>query len=182
MVVGVNSADVVRLNQVTGINRGSGTISYFAPKMPEARVHTWNLTAEKEIFADTVFRARYLGNHASNLGMNYSFNQTTPSYIWYASTLQPLPTGTYANVATRYYDKTMYGNLVEYRQMGWTNNNGFQLELERRLAHGYAYQFSYTMTNALIAGAVAPRRPPCLRSTSSCPGPSPPMPASACGS
>jgi hypothetical protein len=159
VIAGVNSANVVRLDQVTGINRGSGTLTYFAPKMPEARVHTWNLTAEKEIFANTVFRARYLGNHASNLGITYTFNQTTPSYIWYASTLNPLPTGAYANVATRFYDQTTFGNLQEYRQIGWTNNNGFQLELEHRFEHGYAYQLSYTMTNSLIAGAVGSSAP-----------------------
>ncbi len=159
VVAGVNSANVVSLNQVTGISRGSGTFTYFAPHEPEARVHTWNLTIEKEILPDTVARARYLGNHGSNLGMNYSYNQTTPSYIWYATTGQPLPTGAYANVATRFFDQTSYGNLQEYRQIGWTNNNGFQLELEHRFSHGYAYQASYTMTNALIAGAVGSSAP-----------------------
>jgi hypothetical protein len=159
VVAGVNSANVVRLDQVSGINRGSGTFTYFDAHEPEARVHTWNLSLEKEIMTDTVMRVRYLGNHGSNLGITYTYNQTTPSYIWYATTGQPLPTGAYANVATRFYDQTTYGNLQEYRQIGWTNNNGFQLELEHRFAKGYSYQVSYTMTNALIAGAVGSSAP-----------------------
>ena len=159
VVAGVNSSDVVNLNQVSGITRGSGTFTYFAPNQPNGRVHTWNLSLEKEIFADTVFRARYLGNHAGDLGITYSYNQTTPSYIWYVTTGQPTPTGTYANVATRAYDQTTYGNLQEYRAIGYSNNEGFQLELEHRFSHGYGYQLSYTMTNALMAGAVGSSAP-----------------------
>ena len=159
MVAGVNSSNVVNLSQVSGITRGSGTFTYFAPNQPDGRVHTWNLSLEKEILADTVIRARYLGNHAGHLGITYSYNQTTPSYVWYVTTGQPTPTGTYANVATRAYDQTTYGNLQEYRAIGYSNNEGFQLELEHRFSHGYGYQLSYTMTNALMAGAVGSSAP-----------------------
>ena len=159
IVAGVNSRDAVSVDRVSGINRGSGTITYYARNLPEPRVHTWNLTLEKEIMANTVVRARYFGNHGSNLGINYSYNQSTPSYIWYTTTGQPLPTGTYANVATRSWDQTSYGNLQEYRQIGWSNNNGFELEMEHRYSRGYAYQLSYTMTNSLLAGAVGSSAP-----------------------
>ncbi len=159
IVAGVNSRDVVSLDRVTGINRGSGTLTYLAADAPEACVHTWNLTVEKQLVSNTVARARYVGTHGSNLGINYRYNDTTPSYIWYAIKKQPLPTGAYANVATRFYDQTSLGNLQEYRQMGWSNANGLEFELERRYSKGYAYQLSYTVINAMIAGAVGSSAP-----------------------
>lgn len=149
VVAGVNSRNVIDLNQPRGITRGSGTISYFAQNQPDARSHTWNLTFEKEVMSDTVARARYVGNHSSGLNQYFNYNDSTPEYIWYVTTRQPLPTGEFANVARRFFDQAASGGLQEYRQTGWSNNHGMELELERRFNKGYGFQLSYVMLNAL---------------------------------
>src|SRR5262249_35434627 len=64
----------------------------------------------------------------------------------------PLPTGEFANVARRPYDQQTYGTVEEFRKSGWSNYHGFQLELERRYAKGYAFQVFYNVGNLLAAG------------------------------
>ena len=111
-------------------------------------MQSWNLTFEKESMANTVARARYIGTHQSGLSQNYNTNTATPTYIWYMTTGLPLPTGEYAYVARRPYDQQVYGEVQEYRQSGWANYNGIELELTRRYKRGYAFELSYLMSNA----------------------------------
>ena len=92
-VNGVNDSQVININQPRGITRGSARATAFAPDLPDSRIHSWNLTVEKELMPSTVARVRYVGNHTAKLLQFYSYNNSTPSYIWYATTHQPLPTG-----------------------------------------------------------------------------------------
>jgi hypothetical protein len=152
-VDGVNSTTALGLNQPQGITRGSASVTYFDPNLPTARLHSWNLTLEKELMPSTAARVRYVGSHAADLPELYSYNQATPSYIWYATTGQPLPTGDYANVAIRPYDQQVLGTVQQYRNTGYTNNESMAFELERRYNKGYAFQLSYVVTNALGTGS-----------------------------
>jgi hypothetical protein len=94
----------------------------------------------------------YVGTHGSNLDQYVSYNNPPNAYVWYSSTGQPLPTGTYANTATRPFDKTTYGNVSAVSRVGWSNANCLQAEVERRYAHGAGFQVFYVMSNALRAG------------------------------
>jgi hypothetical protein len=147
---GVNSSNVIDLNQPRGITRGTAQIAYFNPDLPDSRVHNWNLTLEKEILASTVARARYVGVHGAKQSQWYSYNQPTPDYIYYATTGSPKPTGEYANVALRPFDQQVLGTIQMYTNTGWSNAQTIDLEVERRSNKGYAFQFSYVMTNALM--------------------------------
>jgi hypothetical protein len=146
---GVNSANAIDLNQPRGITPGTAQISYFDPNLPDSRAHTWNLTLEKELKASTLLRARYVGVHGSNQSQWFSYNQTPPDYVWYQTTGNPKPTGALANVATRPFDTTVLGTVQEYMNSGWSNAQSLDFEIERRYSKGYAYQFSYVLTNAL---------------------------------
>jgi hypothetical protein len=152
VVGGVNSSNAINVADASSIVRGSPFVNYFAGSQPDSRVHDWNFTLEKEVMANTVVRASYVGNHTSNLEMLYDYNTATPDYIWYATTGQPLPTGEYAGVARRFYDRNVYGTVQEYRRSGWANFHGITLEAERRYAAGYGFQVFYNMGNALEAG------------------------------
>lgn len=152
VIGGVNSRDVISLDEPRSLTRGSATVSYFAPDQSEPRVQDWNLTFEKQILESMVARASYIGNNVQRLEQVYSYNQQTPAYIWYASTGERLPTGEFASVATRAFDQQVYGDLAEYTNTGWSNFNGVQLELERRFNKGYAFHVFYLMSNALTAG------------------------------
>ena len=112
----------------------------------------WNVTVEKEVMANTVLRVGYVGNHSGRQMQTYSYNDSTPEYIWYVTQGVPLPSGVNAGVATRPYDNTTYGPIVEYRKSGFSNYSGAQFQLERRYSKGLAFQFSYVVGNALRAG------------------------------
>jgi len=65
VIAGVNSRNVVTMDNPQGITRGAGGLQYFGPDQPTSRTHQWNLSLEKEIMAYTVGRVRYVGNHAA---------------------------------------------------------------------------------------------------------------------
>lgn len=152
VIAGQNSRDAVKLTDAGRLTRGSPLASYFAPNQPDARVHDWNLTIEKEIMPATVARISYVGNHGSYLEQFYRYNEPTPDYIWFATTGERLPTGEFAGVARRPYDQQVYGTIEEFRKTGWSNYNGVQLELERRYSRGYGFQIFYNLGNNLAAG------------------------------
>jgi Carboxypeptidase regulatory-like domain len=157
VIAGVNSSNAIDLSNASSITRGSPLAWFFAQNMPTPRVQDWNVTFEKEVMTNTVLRASYIGNHADKLEQFYSFNDATPTYIWYATTGQPLPTGEFSGVALRPYDQTVYGTLAEMRMSGWSNFNGVSLEAERRFSGGYGFQLFYNVGNAFRAGGKYPR-------------------------
>ncbi len=151
-IMGVNSKNVIDLNQPRGITRGTAYASYFSPDQPDSRTHSWNLMVEKEVASSTVARIRYVGNHSGNLSQWYDYNTAATDYIWYATTGLAKPTGEYANVARRPYDQQVLGTVREFRSSGWANNHALDFELERRYEKGYSFQLSYVMTNSMTAG------------------------------
>jgi hypothetical protein len=152
IIAGVNSKDAVSLDKPLPLTPGQTSNYYFNPDQPTPRVHDWNLTLEKEVMRETVFRGGYVGNHGGHQMQVYSYNDATPSYIWYSTRREPLPTGRFSGVATRPYDNTTYGPVVEYRKSGWSNFQGIQLQLERRYSQGVGFQLSYVLSNVLRAG------------------------------
>ena len=152
IIAGLNSTNAVTLETTSGLNRGSAVVSYFAQNQPDAKVADWNFTIEKEIMRNTVVRAGYVGNHSSNLEQFYQYNTSTPEYVWFATTKEPLPTGEFASVARNPFDRNVYGNIEEYRMTGWGNYNGAQFEIERRYSQGIAFQLFYVFGNNFAAG------------------------------
>ncbi|MCC6589207.1 MAG: carboxypeptidase regulatory-like domain-containing protein [Bryobacterales bacterium] len=153
IVAGVNSSQVLDVNRVTGITRGSGSLYYMDPNQPTARAHQWNFMIERELFSNTVAKVGYIGTHGTRMSQWYSLNDNQPGYVWYQTTKQPFPTGEFANVARRLYDQQVYGAMQRYQKTGWSNFNGIQLEFEHRYSKGYAFQVFYVMSNAMrVAG------------------------------
>ena len=108
IIAGVNSRDVLNLNNAEGISRGSFVVSYFDPHQPTTRTHEWNLTC-------------YTGTHGARLDMFSSYNQAPNDYIWFTREGVPLPTGTYSSTARRGFDTTTFGDIVQYQKKGWSN-------------------------------------------------------------
>jgi hypothetical protein len=149
---GQNSRDAVRLSDAGGLARGANLMSYFDPHQPDSRVHDWNLTLERQIMRNTLVRFSYVGNHTGRLDAYYRYNDNTPDYIWFVTRREPLPTGGLSNVLRRPFDQQVFGDVEEYRKTGWSNNQGIQLELERRYSRGFGFQVFYNMNNSLVAG------------------------------
>ncbi|MFB3828239.1 MAG: carboxypeptidase regulatory-like domain-containing protein [Bryobacteraceae bacterium] len=149
---GVNSRNVIDTNKPGTVARGDSRVSYFDPHQPTSRAHEWNMTFERELWDNTVARAGYVGTHGSRMDMYYSYNQAPSSFIWYSTTGLPLPTGIYSGTATRAFEQTVYGDIEEYRKVGWSNAQSFQFELQRRYSKGYGFQVFYVMSNNFRAG------------------------------
>jgi len=152
VVAGVNSQEVLNLTTVTGINRGTGTVYYLDPHQPTARAQEWNLTLEREILDNTSLKVSYVGTNGFRLAQYYSYNDAPGAYVWYVNTGLPLPTGEFANVATRNFDREVFGTIWQYQKTGWSNDSSFVAEVQHRYSKGYAFQLFYTMSNALRAG------------------------------
>jgi hypothetical protein len=151
MIAGSNTKDVLDLNSVTGITRGTGQAIYMDPKQPTARAHEWNMTLEKEILENTSMKVSYVGTNAFRLNQWYSANDQANDYLWFTTTGEPIPTGEYAAVIRRPYDREIFSLVREFQKSGWSNNNSFVAEVQHRYANGYAFQVFYTMSNALRA-------------------------------
>ena len=152
IIAGLNSANVMTANNIAGVSPGSGPIYYLDPHQPTSRAMEWNGIFEKEVYSNTVLKAGFVGTHGYRLLQYYSYNPAPPAYVWYVTTGQPLPTGTFANTATRPFDQTVYGTIQEIEKSGWSNDTAFQVEVEHRYSKGYAFQLYYVMSNAMRAG------------------------------
>jgi hypothetical protein len=152
VIAGVNSREAISINNLGALSRGFAIATFQDPHQPDGMIQDWNLTLEKEIMSSTVLKAAYIGNHGGNLENQVRINDATPAYIWYATRRERLPSGEYANVATRPYDQQVYGSIQQYSKTGWSNFNGMQFELERRFDKGYGYQVFYVVGNTLVAG------------------------------
>ena len=151
-VAGVNTpSSIIDVNDTRLITRGSFSGTRIDPNLVDPMVHDWNLTIEKEIMRNTVLRVGYVGNHTVNQSALVNGNTSTPSYIWYATTKTPTPTGEFASVATRPYDQQVFGNVDTLSPVGFSWYNGVQLGIERRFDKGVGYQLFYDMANALEA-------------------------------
>ena len=150
-IAGLSSPNsTIDLNDTRSLPRG-WTAPYLDPRQPDGRVYDWNFTIEKEILPNTVLRVAYVGNKAINQQQTFTENDSTPAYIWFASKKEPLPTGAFANVATRPYDQQVWGSVNRSAATGWSRNNTFQAEIERRYSKGIAFQFFWVTGNTLIA-------------------------------
>ncbi len=151
-VAGVNTKDVLDLNTPSGISRGTGTVYYLDPKQPTARAHEWNFTIEREVMRNTGVKLSYVGTHGARMAQYNSFNDAPNAYVWYTTTGLPMPTGEFANVARRNFNREVFGTMWRYQKSGWSNSQSFVAEVQRRYSSGYAFQVFYVMSNALRAG------------------------------
>jgi len=147
---GVNTpSSIIDTNDTRLLARGF-SVGLLDPYHTESRVQDWNLTFEKEIMDNTIVRIAYIGNHGDKQQQEVHYNDSTPDYIWLQTTKTPVPTGPFAGVATRPYDKQVYGNITLYTNSGYGNFNGAQFELERRFAKGFSYQIFWNVGNTYL--------------------------------
>jgi hypothetical protein len=144
--------DYVNTTNANSINPSSSFMDYFALNQPTPRVHTWNLTLQKEIPWKMVLSASYVGNHSYGNETLYNYNQATPAYIWYTTTGLELPLGTYSGTARNFFNQTMGSTIEEWLNSGWGNSNGAEIQLKRTFQSGSTFQFFYTLDNNFAAG------------------------------
>jgi hypothetical protein len=152
IIAGANSANVIDLNNPTAIGRGVA-VRGMDGDQSSVKIHEWNLTFEKQLARSTVFRISYKGKHGVNTDQLYEINPQANDYIWYTTTGEPTPTGEFASVARRIYDKNAYTDVRILQRSGYINTAVWSFEVERRFSKGLGFQAFYTLTNSLrLAG------------------------------
>lgn len=154
VIAGVNSQDVLPQDRVAPFVPGNFIIAGFDTHQPTTTAHQWNLTLETDLGQDVVFRLGYVGTAGRNIDQWERLNEGPNNYVWFMNTGLPVPTGTYANSARRPLDQRTYGSIDRYGRDGYSNFNGITIEAQRRYKRGFAYQFFYTLSNALSTGNI----------------------------
>jgi hypothetical protein len=152
VTAGVNSANAIDMRQPNAIGRGVGVTGMGS--LPTTRIQEWNLALEKQLNSSTVLRARYAGKHGDHMDQLSDINPIQPNYVWFVTTGQPLPTGTFANVARRLYDQNAYTTVYIYGGTGILNSSTLAFEVERRFSKGLGFQAFYTLTHTVRMGGV----------------------------
>jgi hypothetical protein len=150
-IAGISAANCINVNNPYSLAPGSFNASYVLdPHYTDGKLMDWNYTVEKEVAENLLARVAYVGNWATNLPTLVDYNDATPAYIWYAAKRQPLPTGLYANVATRPYNQTVYGSINMYSSIDYSRHNNFQFELQRKYSQGLAFQVFYVLGKTML--------------------------------
>lgn len=146
-VNGVSSANVISLSNQKAITPGTPTVQGLARDQRPNGYNEWNVTVEQNLRHHTAVSASYVGNHGFNLEQYWQYNTTPSDYVWYMTTGQPKPSGTYAGTAMLSYNRLTggqtYGQIKLFRKTGWSNAESFQANFQRLYYKGMAYQVSY---------------------------------------
>ncbi|MEK7405265.1 MAG: carboxypeptidase regulatory-like domain-containing protein [Acidobacteriota bacterium] len=133
-----------------GLTAGALTGAFIDPHYPDARVHDWNLTLEKEVRFKTLVRVGWVGNHAAYLDAVRNINPQPSFFIWASNVGTPYPTSA---GASRPYD-AIYGDIRESGKYGYSNFTGLQFEVKRHYSEGIGYQVFYVISNASSLGLI----------------------------
>lgn len=152
VIAGLNSQNVVNSNSVNALLPGIGLGETLNSVYPPAHVREANATVEQPFRDGSVFRVTYVFTHGFNLDQNYQYNNAPSTYVWETATGTPLPTGTYASVATRPYDNRVWGGSVMSMKTGWSNDSALQVNYQRPFKKGIAYQIFYVYSRAFRVG------------------------------
>ncbi|MBS1832791.1 MAG: carboxypeptidase regulatory-like domain-containing protein, partial [Acidobacteria bacterium] len=152
VITGANSSNVVDTNSVNALLPGIGAGTVMSAYYPPARVQESNFTIEQPFKDGSVFRASYVYTHGKNLDQNYQINDQPSAYVWQTRTGTTVPTGTFANVATRPYDNRTWGGITQSTKFGFSNNSALQFNYQRPFRKGFAYQIFYVYSRAFRLG------------------------------
>ncbi len=152
VIAGQNSANAVNSNSTNSLLPGINIGETLASHYPPAHVREANMTLEQPFKDGSVLRLSYVFTHGYNLDQNYQYNNAPSTYVWEAATGTTPPTGTFASVATRPYDKTTWGNNVISMKTGWSNDSALQINYQRPFKKGIAYQIFYVYSRAFRVG------------------------------
>lgn len=153
VVAGGNSTGVINPNVQKSICIGCFGLTNVSPDMKPEGYREWDFTIEQDFHNRTSLSVSYMGNHGYNLEQFWATNTAPSPYVWYATTNQPVPSGTpnYRS-AWRVYNQTTYGEITQIRKTGFSNANMVQVVFHRTFYKGYEYNISYVFGRYFRAG------------------------------
>jgi hypothetical protein len=119
---------------------GGGTIQQATdPRFRDPQSAQWNLTVERQLTANTVLRASYVGMNSYRLGVTVNLNQIAPSATPYVQSPFVDPRAPFQN----------WGVIYTTLNGGNQNYQGMVLEATHQSSHGLFFTANYTWAHNL---------------------------------
>ncbi len=158
------------LGAAGGLSTALGqSLSVYARSRSIPYVHRYSLTIQRELTPDFVLDVSYVGSVGRKLIVSTPINNTPASYLSTSPTrdqavidnlgtvypnpffgLAPSYTQT-TTVAQLVIPYPQFGQITETTDLGRSNYNSVQVQLEKRFTHGYSIGFSYTFSRLMDA-------------------------------
>ncbi len=135
------------------------------PNLSTPTLISWSLRVEQEVTPNTVLSVGYVGSHGYHQLVSLDDNEPTPAVCpspscpgaYPASFPAPLagaavPSGSYYIPAGTPVANPALGAAWAWFSAGTSSYNALEIELNRRLAHGFLFRGSYTFSKALDDG------------------------------
>jgi len=120
-------------------------VTLYVPRdIKTASVQNWQLSIQRELFANMVLDVAYVGNRAKNLVILADFNQARP--VTAAELL--LPAAQRPSLQARRPIQG-FGSISAVLPEGFSNYNALQVKLERRFSQGLYFLNSFTFSKTL---------------------------------
>lgn len=102
----------------------------------------WNVTVERQLSQELTLRVSYVGMNSYRLGQTVDLNQLAPSATPVDYSARPYPN---------------WGRILSSENLGFSNYQGLQTELNKTMGHGLLFQANHTWAHNIgNAGGDAP--------------------------
>ena len=113
--------------------------TYASDHLDTPLVYNWNLTVERQLPADFLVRASYVGSRGIHERRDWEFNPAVGSATASTSTTD----------ARRLFAPLYASGLTGYSDNGVARYNSMQLSLLKRYSHGFTIQMNYTLAKSM---------------------------------
>jgi hypothetical protein len=124
-------------------------LTYIQPNPRRNYVMQWNLNVQREIAPDTAAMIAYVGSRGVHMTFRADDINTVLPTLTSAGYLWPSPLAS---------GRVLSPNVGQMDTLQWNNDSffdGLELQIERRMSHGFQVQGSYTWSRAIDAGGGA---------------------------
>ena len=148
----------------------NSNINYFATDRVQPYAQRWSLGLQQELKGGFVAEASYVGNRGTRLGVSRNINATPLQYLSTAPLrdqatitylgasfpspfygLDPLYTSTTISREQMLRPYPHFGSITYQDPVGYSWFHSMQSRIEKRMAHGFTLQVSYTWSKAMEA-------------------------------
>jgi hypothetical protein len=148
----------------------NSNINYFASDRLQPYAQRWSFGLQQELKGGWVAEASYVGNRGTRLGVSRNINSTPLQYLSTAPLrdqaaitylgasfpspfygLDPLYTSTTISREQMLKPYPHFGNVTYQDPVGYSWFHSMQSRIEKRMAHGFTLQVSYTWSKAMEA-------------------------------
>jgi hypothetical protein len=121
-------------------------VPYVQQNPKRSYVQQWNLNLQREVLPGLTAMVAYVGSHGVHLPFRTDNANTVIPTLTSAGYLFPDPVGSGTKIAP------IYGRMPEVAWINFSNYNALQLQVTKKMSHGFQVQGSYTWSRAIDEG------------------------------